>query len=146
MSVCVRGKSAGNRHAISAALLLVDPPSGCNRLRLQVSLDQIRPLDSALDRQYSRFNIEFNYAIHSAHVHKHRLRGELLATCRVAAARNRDYFSSLFSSLDERLNFLSGARLLDAINPRRIPGSMNIIDKGAALRLQPGSGEQGRSR
>jgi hypothetical protein len=64
----------------------------------------------------------------------------------MAATRNGDYLSMFVRSLNERLNFTSGRRLLDAIDPRRIPASMNIIYKRARGRIERGWREQWRSR
>jgi hypothetical protein len=64
----------------------------------------------------------------------------------MAAARNGDYLSMFFRSLNKRLNFISGRWLLDAIDPCGIPSSMNIIHKGAARRIQGRRREKWRGR
>src|SRR5260370_32909086 len=69
----------------------------------------------------------------------------LWPTGRRATARNVNYLSLFPGGLDQRLKVSCGCGLLHAVDPRRIPASVNIIYKGALRRIQSASRQEGRS-
>src|SRR5262249_55918577 len=87
----VRGETSAECEGVRAGLFLRDAPLFyAIRLSVQIKANQFWPLDACLSFDQSVLPIERNYAIKRTCIDANAIGGELLATHRMATARNGD--------------------------------------------------------
>ena len=90
-SVRIARERAGQAESIRTGLLLVDSPlSIASLLRAIQIVDQLRPLNPALDGDHAPFSIEVEDTVQRPRIDEQRRLTELLAAHRVTAASDRD--------------------------------------------------------
>src|SRR5262245_60628620 len=121
---------------VGASLLLSNTPLLCfARLSVQIGANEFRPLDARFHFDQTVFLIERNHAIEAPRVDANAIRGKLLATHGMTAARNRNGKTFSRRGAHNLSKFLSGTRLQQFANASAIQLRMNIIDPGPSLRF-----------
>ena len=102
---------------------------------VQISANQFRPLDARFRFDQTAFLIERNHAIERARVDANAVRGKLLATHRMTAARNGDGQAFSRRRTHNLRKFISGARRQKLANAGAIELRMDVIDPNLSSRV-----------